>query len=291
MDLMAEILKALILGIIQGVTEWLPISSTGHMLLFDSFWPLNQSIYSGGRDFVNLFVTVIQLSSIFAVVAVFSKKINPFSSKKGLRERKETFFMWKKIVVATLPAVFIGILFKSLIHRYLYNGFVVSLMLTLYGVFFMIVENLNESSQPKIFKLSQIDYKIAFLMGIFQAFVLVPGTSRSGATILGALLIGCSRNVGAEFSFFMSIPIMLGASTLEIASYFKKHGIGFSLSEWLVLAIGLLVSFLVSVVVIKSLMKFIKSHSFKIFGYYRIIVGVVVLVCLLSGVLNLSLKI
>ena len=291
MELLLEILKSILLGVIQGITEWLPVSSTGHMILFDSFWPIDHSIYSGGRDFVNLFFTVIQLSSVFAVIAVFFKRINPFSAKKNLKEKKETFFMWRKIFVATLPAVVVGLMFKDSIHRYLYNGFVVSLMLTLYGVFFIIIENFNEGGCSKISRLNQIDYKIAFLMGIFQAFALIPGTSRSGATILGALLIGCSRSVGAEFSFFMSIPIMIGASASEIFSYFKKHGVGFSLNECVVLAVGLFVSFLVSVIVIKNLMKFIKSHSFKIFAYYRMVMGMVILGCMISGVLNLALKI
>ena len=291
MELLLEILKSIVLGVIQGITEWLPISSTGHMILFDSFWPMNQSLYSGGRDFVNLLFTVIQISSIFAVITVFFKKLNPFCAKKDLKEKKETFFMWKKIFVATLPAVIIGLMFKNSIHTYLYNGFVVALMLILYGVFFIIVENLNEDGRPKISKLNQIDYKIAFLMGIFQAFALIPGTSRSGATILGALLIGCSRSVGAEFSFFMAIPIMLGASSAEIISYFKKHGMGFSPNEWVVLLIGLLVSFVVSVIVIKSLMKFIKSHSFKIFAYYRILMAMFVLFCMISGVLSFTLGI
>ena len=291
MELLLEILKSIVLGVIQGITEWLPISSTGHMILFDSFWPLNPSVYSGGRDFVNLVFTVIQLSSIFAVMAVFAKKLNPFCAEKGLKEKKETFVMWKKIFVATLPAVVIGLMFKDSIHTYLYNGFVVALTLILYGAFFIVVENLNEDGRAKISKLNQIDYKIAFLMGIFQAFALIPGTSRSGATILGALLIGCSRSVGAEFSFCMSIPIMIGASVAEIISYFKKHGIGFSSNEWIVLSVGFLVSFVVSVMVIKSLMRFIKSHSFKIFAYYRIVMGLFVLFLMISGGLSLTLRI
>ena len=199
--------------------------------------------------------------------------------------------MWRKIFVATLPAVAIGLMFKDSIHTYLYNGFVVALMLMLYGVFFIVIENLNEDVTPKISKLNQIDYKIAFLMGIFQAFALIPGTSRSGATILGALLIGCSRSVGAEFSFCMSVPIMIGASAAEIISYFKKHGMGFSPSEWAVLSVGFLVSFVVSVIVIKSLMQFIKSHSFKIFAYYRIVMAMFVLFLMISGVLNLTLRV
>ena len=291
MELLIEILKSIVLGVIQGITEWLPISSTGHMILFDSFWPMDQSMYSGGRDFVNLLFTVIQFSSIFAVASVFSKKLNPFSSKKDLQERKETFLVWRKIFVATLPAIVIGLMFKNPIHTYLYNGFVVALMLILYGMFFIIVENLHEDGRPKISKLNQIDYKIAFLMGVFQAFALIPGTSRSGATILGALIIGCSRSVGAEFSFCMSIPIMIGASLAEIISYFKKHGMGFSPNEWVVLSVGFLVSFVVSVMVIKSLMKFIKSHSFKVFAYYRIVMGIFILLLMISGILNLTLRV
>lgn len=288
MDIM-EIFKAIILGIIQGITEWLPISSTGHMLLFNSFFPLNYNLYSGHTEFAELFMTVIQLASTLAVILLYFKKLNPFSSLKSVKEKKETFSLWGKVIIGSIPVMIIGFAFKNAIHKYLYNGFVIALMLILYGLFFITVEAFNSDKKSvAISKLGQISTKTAFLIGIFQAMALIPGTSRSGATILGALLIGCSRSVGAEFSFFLAIPAMVGASTLEIVSYFKKNGVGFSANEFCVLGVGFIVSFVVSIFVISIFMKFIKTHDFKSFAWYRIALGIVIIGFFSVGVLNLG---
>ncbi len=272
-----EILKSILLGIIQGITEWLPISSTGHMILFNSFFPLNESYYSGGKEFVELFLTVIQLASMLSIVILFFKKLNLFSKKKTALERKACFSLWQKIVFGSIPAAFIGLTFKDFIHNYFYNGFVVALMLVLYGVFFLLVEN-NCSKSFNITKIEKLNFKTVFFIGIFQTLALIPGTSRSGATILGALLLGCSRNVGAEFSFFLAIPTMAGASLLEVLSYFKHNGTFFSPIELVVLIFGFTVSFIVSMISVSIFMKFIRKHSFKPFAYYRILVGILFIV-------------
>lgn len=270
---MFEILKAIFLGIIQGITEWLPISSTGHMILFNTFFPFDESSYSGGKEFVELFLTVIQLGSILAVVSLFFKKLNFFSRSKSKLEKKNCFKLWQKIFVASLPAVFFGLILKDVIHKYFYNAVVVSLMLILYGIFFILAENYSSKSF-KISNMLNLNFKTAFLIGVFQALALVPGTSRSGATILGALLLGCSRSVGAEFSFFLAIPTMFGASFLEIASYFKHNGFGFSALEFVVLTVGFTFSFFVSIVAISIFLTFIKRRNFKVFAYYRILIGI-----------------
>lgn len=281
-----EILKALILGVIQGITEWLPISSTGHMILFDSFWPLDPTRYSGGKEFINLFLVVIQFGSILAVVLIYFHKLNPFSSKKNAQQKKETFSIWGKIIVASFPAAIAGLLFKDVIHEYFYNTIVVSAMLILYGIFFIIIENRNNNTYIK--SIDNLDYKTAFVIGMFQMMALIPGTSRSGATIVGALLFGCSRMMGAEFSFFLAIPAMLGASVLEIGSYFKKYGIGFTPNEFGVLITGMIVAFFVSIFAISFLMSFIRKNSFKPFAFYRIIIGSLILILSLSGALQLA---
>ena len=284
-----EIFKAVVLGIIQGITEWLPISSTGHMLLFNSFFPLNYNMYSGNVEFAELFMTVVQLASTLAVILLFFKKLNPFSSSKSLNERKETFSLWGKVIIGSIPVMVVGFMFKNAIHKYLYNGFVIALMLILYGLFFITVESFRaDKKSVAISNLGQISMQTAFLIGIFQALALIPGTSRSGATILGALLIGCSRSVGAEFSFFLAIPAMVGASTLEIASYFKKHGIGFSANEFCVLGVGFVVSFIVSIFAVSIFMKFIKTHDFKGFAWYRIALGIVIIGVFSVGSLNMG---
>lgn len=287
-----EIFKVIILGIIQGITEWLPISSTGHMLLFNSFFPLDSSIYSGGQEFVNLFMTVIQFASILAVIFLFFKKLNPFLKSKSLKEQKATYSLWGKVIIGSIPAVIFGFAFKDAIHRYLYNGFVVALMLILYGLLFIVVESFKSNGKNAVISnLGHISNKTAFLIGIFQALALIPGTSRSGATILGALLIGCSRSVGAEFSFFLAIPAMIGASTLEVVSYFKKHGLGFSINEWTTLVIGFIVSFVVSIFAISTFMKFIRTHDFKLFAWYRIVMGIIVVGVFATGILNMGLRV
>ncbi len=287
-----EIFKVIMLGIIQGITEWLPISSTGHMLLFNSFFPLDINMYSGGQEFVDLFLTVIQLASILAVIFLFFKKLNPFSKSKSLKEQRATFSLWGKVIIGSIPVMIMGFAFKSSIHKYLYNGFVVALMLIVYGLLFIVVECFRANgSGATISKLGQVNTQTAFLIGIFQALALIPGTSRSGATILGALLIGCSRSIGAEFSFFLAIPAMAGASVLEIVSYFKNHGLGFSANECVSLGIGFLISFVVSIFAISKFMKFIKTHNFRPFAWYRIILGIIIVGAFVTGFLNMGLHV
>ncbi len=281
-----EIIKAAILGIIQGITEWLPVSSTGHMILFDSFWPMDPSQYSGGQDFINLFLVVIQFGSILAVLTLYFHKLNPFSPHKSTIEKKETFSLWGKVLVGVVPAGVIGLLFDDLINQYCYNAIVISVMLILYGIFFLILE--SRKYKPTISSFEDLSYKTALLIGVFQVLALIPGTSRSGATILGAVLIGTSRYIAAEFSFFLAIPTMLGASLLKILEYFIDYGFGFTGVEFAVLLTGMVVAFLVSLFAIAFLMKFIQKHDFKPFGYYRIALGILVLILLSVGVLNVT---
>lgn len=272
-----EILKSFFLGIIQGITEWLPISSTGHMILFNSFFPLNEGYYSVGGEFVELFLTVIQFGSILAVIFLFFNRLNLFSKSKTAEEKKACLSLWSKIVFGSIPAAIIGFAFKDIIHEYLYNSFVVASMLILYGLFFIFAEKYC-SKNFKFSKIEHLNYKVVFLIGIFQALALVPGTSRSGATILCALLLGCSRSVGAEFSFFLAIPTMLGASALEILSYFKHSGMfGFLPFEWLILIVGFSSAFIVSMLAIPIFMNFVRKHSFKTFAFYRILIGLIFL--------------
>lgn len=274
-----EIIKAILLGIIQGVTEWLPISSTGHMILFNSIWPLDPNLFS--QDFIDMFFVVIQFGSILAVLVLYFHKLNPFSRNKTKKENRETFSLWGKVLVASIPAAIIGLLFDDLIHDWLYNAIVVAAMLIVYGIFFIILENRHKT--PTINSFTALDYKTAALIGIFQVLALIPGTSRSGATILGAVFIGASRYVATEFSFFLAIPVMFGASGLEMLKYFLEYGFGFSGLEMMVLLSGMIVAFFVSIVAIKFLMKFIKTHDFKPFGYYRIILGIVVIIFFFIG--------
>lgn len=273
MNIMLEIIKAVIFGIVQGITEWLPISSTGHMILLEQFIHLNFS-----KDFLDTFLVVIQLGSILAVLVLYFHKLNPFSPKKNDREKSKTFILWGKVIVAAIPAAIIGFLFEDLIDTYCYNWQVVSVALIVYGVLFIMIE--NKHIKTKIRTLDTLDYKTSFLIGCFQVLALIPGTSRSGSTILGATILGTSRSVAAEFSFFLAIPMMLGASGYKLL----KTGFGFSGSEWTVMLVGTAVAFIVSVFAIKFLMSFIKKHDFKAFGWYRIILGVVVILYfLISG--------
>jgi len=267
---MFEIIKAIILGIIQGITEWLPISSTGHMILFNEIWPLTLS-----EEFVNLFLVVIQLGSILAVLTIYFKKLNPFSPSKTEEEKKDTWSLWSMILVACLPAAICGVLFDDMIDAVLYNGVTVATTLIIYGVLFIVIE--NSKIQPKIGSLRDISIKTAIMIGAFQMLALIPGTSRSGSTILGASLLGCTRAVAAEFSFFMAIPMMFGASGLKLLKYVLSNGLSFSAMELLVLVVGMVVAFAVSVFAIKFLMKYIKKNDFKAFGYYRIVLGLVVI--------------
>lgn len=262
----AEILKAIILGIVQGITEWLPVSSTGHLILVEEFIQFNLS-----AAFVNTFFVVIQFGSILAVIVLFFRKLNPMDSRKSSYQKRETFILWIKIAVASIPAGVVGFLFDDIIEEALYNPVTVSLMLVVYGVLFILIE--RGQKRPRIKELSQITYLMALGIGLFQTLALIPGTSRSGATILGAVLIGTSRYIAAEFSFFLAIPVMIGASGYKLL----KVGTAFNGAEWISLFVGSVVAFIVSLFAIKFLMDYIKKHDFKVFGYYRIILGIIVL--------------
>ena len=268
---MLEMLKVILLGIVEGITEWLPVSSTGHLILVDEFVKLNAS-----DAFKEMFNVVIQLGAILAVVVLYFHKLNPFSPKKSTKQKKQTIDLWLKVIVACIPAAVLGLLFDDWMEAHFHNYIVVSLMLIIYGVLFIIVENWNKGTTPRVTKLSELSYQTALAIGAFQVLSLVPGTSRSGATIIGALLIGVSRYAAAEFTFFLAIPVMFGASGVKILKFLKDGG-GFTGMEAAMLLVGCLVAFLVSVFAIKFLMGYIKKNDFKVFGYYRIVLGVLVL--------------
>ncbi|SCJ93557.1 Undecaprenyl-diphosphatase [uncultured Clostridium sp.] len=265
-----EIIKAIILGVVEGITEWLPVSSTGHMILVDEFLKLNVS-----PQFMEMFLVVIQLGAILAVVILYWKKIFPFTfDNKGMHIEKDTFSMWFKIIVACLPAAVVGLLFDDQLNALFYNPTTVAIMLIVFGILFIVVENYNKGKRPTINSLADITYTTAIIIGIWQLIAAVfPGTSRSGATIVGALLIGVSRTVAAEFTFFLAIPVMFGASALKLL----KFGFSFTGNELMLLFVGLVVAFIVSVIAIKFLMTYIKKHDFKVFGWYRIVLGIIVL--------------
>lgn len=263
-----EVLKAILLGIVQGITEWLPISSTGHMILVEEFIQLQAS-----PAFKEMFFVVIQLASIFAVILIYFHKLNPFSPKKNNREKKETWSIWFKVLVGVIPAGVIGVLFEDKIDSLFFNWQTVSVALIVYGILFILIEKRNENKRPRIKTFEQLDYRTALMIGFFQVLALIPGTSRSGATIVGAILIGTSRAVAAEFSFFMSIPVMVGASALKLI----KFGFHFTQLELVLLFAGMLVSFIVSVIAIKLLMSYIRQNDFKAFGWYRIALGILVI--------------
>ncbi|NLL39117.1 MAG: undecaprenyl-diphosphate phosphatase [Clostridiales bacterium] len=263
-----EIIKTVIIGIIEGITEWLPISSTGHMILADEFIKLNVS-----EAFMEMFLVVIQLGAILAVIILYFNRLNPFSPKKTGEEKKQTWILWFKVAVASIPAGVIGFLFNDRIDALFYNYQTVAFTLVLYGVVFLIIEQWNKNRQLKNTSVQSITYKSAFIIGVFQLLSLVPGTSRSGATIIGAMLIGTSRAAAAEFSFFLAIPAMFGASAYKIA----KFGFGFQPGEAAVLFFGMVTAFIVSVIAIRFLMDYIRKHDFKLFGIYRIALGVLVL--------------
>ncbi|MDQ5984200.1 MAG: Undecaprenyl-diphosphatase [Eubacteriales bacterium SKADARSKE-1] len=275
-----EMIKAILIGIVQGVTEWLPISSTGHMILFNEFIKLDVS-----ESFLEMFLVVIQLGSILAVIYLYFHKLNPLSHKKSIIEKRDTLSLWGKVLVGCVPAAVIGFLFDDIIHDMFYNSYVVAATLILYGVLFILIENRNK--RPIVKNFNELTYKMALLIGAFQVLALIPGTSRSGATILGAVILGASRYVAAEYSFFLAIPVMFGASGYEILKYILKDEFSFSISEWLILIVGMLTAFLVSIVAIKFLMNYIKKHDFKAFGYYRIILGIIVLLYFTSTVFHL----
>lgn len=274
---MLEILKVILLGIVEGITEWLPISSTGHLILVDEFVKLGAS-----DAFKEMFNVVIQLGAIMAVVVLYFHKLNPFSPKKSRKQKVHTIQLWMKVVVACIPAGVLGILFDDWMEEHLHNYVVVSLMLVIYGVLFIVVENWNKKNTPAVTKLSELSYKTALIIGGFQVLSLIPGTSRSGATILGALLIGVSRYVAAEFTFFLAIPVMFGASGIKILKFVMEGG-GFTGLEAVMLIVGCVTAFFVSVLAIKFLMGYIKKNDFKVFGYYRIVLGALVLLYFLIG--------
>lgn len=273
-----DIIKSIILGIIEGITEWLPISSTGHLILADEFIKLNMS-----KEFMEMFNVVIQLGAILAVVVIFWKKLWPFTldkskgynyiTKSGGIIKKDVMDMWFKVIVAMLPAAIVGIPFDNLFEEHFHNYIVVSAALIVYGILFIIIERRNDGKKPKINSIADISYKTALIIGCFQALSLIPGTSRSGSTILGAIIIGVSRVAAAEFSFFLAVPVMFGASLIKLL----KFGFSFTGAELAVLLVGTLTSFLVSVVAVKFLMNYVRKHDFSAFGYYRIVLGAVVL--------------
>ena len=278
-----ELLKVVFLGIVEGITEWLPISSTGHLILVEEFVELNVS-----KSFWEMFMVVIQLGAILAVVVLYWKDIWPFRNKKPKHEnvtkvekagtlcrfvKIDKMIMWLKIMVSCLPAILIGLPFDDFIEKKFNNWFVVAVMLIVYGVLFLVVEDYNEKRTVKIHSIADITWKTALLIGIFQVLALIPGTSRSGATIIGGILLGASRTVAAEYTFFLAIPVMFGASLLKIV----KFGFDFTSWELTILGVGTVVSFVVSILAIKFLMGYIKKHDFKAFGWYRIVLGIIVM--------------
>jgi undecaprenyl-diphosphatase len=264
---MVEIIKAIIFGIVQGITEWLPISSTGHLLLLDEFMTLNVS-----DNFKELFMVVIQLGSILAVLVLYFNTLNPFAIKKSKQEKKDSYILWLKVIVATIPAFILGLLLDDLIDEVLSTWQVIALMLFVYGLIYVILEKNNKNKVVRVTDIKDLSYTDALKMGFFQTLALVPGTSRSGSTILGGLIIGISREVAAKFSFFMAIPVMFGASLLKL----MKLGYNYTELEFVVLFVGTLVSFIVSMFVIKALINYVRNHDFSAFGWYRIIVSILV---------------
>lgn len=268
---MIELLKAVLFGIVEGVTEWLPISSTGHLILLNEFVTLNMS-----KAFQSMFDVVIQLGAILAVIVLFFYKLNPFAARKSEGEKKQTWDLWFKVIVAIIPSGVVGILLDDWMDANLHNGVVVAIALIVYGIAFILVEKRNDRKVTRIRDVHDIDYKTALLIGAFQCLSLVPGTSRSGSTILGAIVLGVGRSAGAEFSFFMAIPTMLGASAIKLLK-FLASGVSATGTEMGVLAVGCVVSFVVSLLVIRGLMEYVRRHSFSAFGVYRIVLGAVVL--------------
>ena len=274
-----ELLKTVVIGVIQGITEWLPISSTGHMILADQL--IHVKMAAADPAFWEMFLVIIQFGSILAVLTLYFHKLNPFSPKKSLQKKRQTWSLWAKVLVASIPAGVVGLLLDDFITGKLYGYVTVAVALIVYGVAFILIE--NRRRKPKIESFEQLTYKTAFFIGMFQMLSLIPGTSRSGSTILGAVLLGCSRYVSAEFSFFMAVPAMLGASGYKLLKYFLKAGFGFTSMQLALFLVGLFTAFVVSVFAIKFLMSFIKKHDFKPFGWYRIALGAVVLLYFLCS--------
>ena len=269
--IMIELLKAILFGIVEGITEWLPISSTGHLILLNEFVTLNVS-----GEFQSMFDVVIQLGAILAVIVLFFRKLNPFALSKSKEEKKQTWSLWFKVVVSIIPSGVVGVLFDDWMDAHLHNAFVVSVALVVYGFAFIMVEKANKNRIMKVNDVHEIDYKTAIFIGLFQCLSLIPGTSRSGSTILGAILLGVGRSAGAEFSFFMAIPTMLGASAIKLLKFILSGAV-ITETEFGVLLVGSIVSFVVSMVVIKALMEYVRRHSFSAFGIYRIALGTVLL--------------
>ena len=270
-----EILKVIVLGIVEGITEWLPVSSTGHLILVDEFLKLDAS-----DDFKEMFDVVIQLGAILAVIVIYFNKLWPIDRREDTKKlgwNKDKLILWGKILIACIPAAIIGILFDDLIDKYFYNPYVVSITLIIYGIAFIVIESIHKGKDFKINDLGQLSIRTAFIIGVFQVLALIPGTSRSGATIVGAMLIGTNRTVAAEFTFYLAIPVMLGASLLKVVKFLFDGGV-MGGTEIVYRLVGMIVAFVVSIVVIKFLMSFIKKNDFKVFGIYRIILGIAVLV-------------
>ena len=264
-----EFLKVIVLGIVEGFTEWLPISSTGHMILIDGIIRLNVS-----KEFMDMFTVVIQLGAILAVAIVYYNKLNPFSVEKNEYQNRSTLLLWTKIAIACLPAGILGILLDDWIDKYMHSSLIIALALIIYGIIFIVIEGKAFRREPIINKTSKIDYYTALYIGIFQVLSLIPGTSRSGATIIGAMLLGCSRSVAAEFSFFLGLPIILGASLVKL----YKYDYAYTSLEVMYLLVGVFVAFFVSAYSVNFLINWVKKHDFKLFGYYRIVLGIIVLV-------------
>lgn len=267
-----ELLKSVLFGIVEGITEWLPVSSTGHLILLNEFLTLNVT-----EEFQSMFDVVIQLGAILAVIVLFFHKLNPFSPKKSPQKKKDTWDLWFKVIIAIIPSGIVGVLFDDWMDAHLHNGIVVALALIIYGVAFIYVERLHAGKTPLVNKVWSIDYRTALLIGAFQCLSLIPGTSRSGSTILGAIILGVGRGAASEFSFFMAIPTMLGASGIKLLK-FMLSGVSITGTEVGVLIVGTVVSFLVSMVAIRALMAYVRKHSFSAFGVYRIVLGSIVLV-------------
>ena len=274
-----EIIKVIFLGIVEGITEWLPVSSTGHMILFDSFVKLPVS-----DAFKEMFFVVIQLGAILAVAITFFNTVNPFSLKKVKKKKKNTWNLIGKILVACIPAGIVGLLFDDIIDEMFYNYITVAITLIIYGALFIIIERMNK--KPVITDLKSITYKIALYIGMFQILALIPGTSRSGATIVGALLLGVGRVAASEFTFVLALPVMLGASVYKLIKYVLEVGMYFSEFEIISLVLGMAVAFVISIITIKFLLAYIKKNDFKVFGYYRIILGIIVIVCGIIGIIS-----
>ena len=266
---MIEVLKAILFGVVEGITEWLPISSTGHMILLDEFVKLDVS-----KEFLDLFLVVIQLGAILAVVVIYWNKLIPLSTKHGLHISRRKCKMWVKIIVASIPAGVVGILWDDVFTKYFYNYQTVAIMLILVGVVFIIIERANKNKIARVDSIDDISYGQAFLIGVFQMIAAIfPGTSRSGSTIVGSLMLGISRTAAAEFTFFLAVPAMFGGSAIKIL----KYSGGFNSAEVALLAIGMIVAFVLSIIAIKFLMSYIKKHDFKVFGWYRIVLGIAVI--------------